>query len=99
MRARRSLRGAVRLDIPLSREGFRLGQILHGAASSGMSPVPCGAARAANYRQDGGSAERSHRVPQAMQGGSGLTTASLSHSNRTRDKGFLDTAKGTNPRE
>ena len=61
------LRGAVRFDIPLSREGFRLGQILHGAASSGISPVPCGAARAANYRQDGGSAEPSHRAPQAMQ--------------------------------
>ena len=59
------LRGAVRFDIPLSREGFRLGQILHGAASSGISPVPCGAARAANYRQDRESAEPSHRAPQA----------------------------------
>ena len=63
----RSLRGAVRFDIPLSREGFRLGQILHGAASSEMSPVPCEGARAANYRQDGESAEPSHRAPQAMQ--------------------------------
>ena len=53
--------------VPLSREGFRLGQILHGAASSGMSPVPCEGARAANYKQDGESAEHVERAPQAMQ--------------------------------
>ena len=67
IRGLRSLRGAVRFDIPLSREGFRLGQILHGAASSGMSPVPCGAAREANAVQNDESAEPSHRAPQAMQ--------------------------------
>ena len=61
------LRGAVRFDIPLSREGFRLGQILHGAVSSGMSPVPCEGAREANSVQNDESAEPSHRAPQAMQ--------------------------------
>ena len=59
------LRGAVRFDIPLSREGFRLGQILHGAASSGMSPVLCEGAREANSVQNDESAEPSHRAPQA----------------------------------
>ena len=61
----RSLRGAVRFDIPLSRDDSRLGQTLHGAASSGMSPVLCEGAREANSVQNDESAEPSHRAPQA----------------------------------
>ena len=46
------LRGAVRLDIPLSQDDSRLGHILHGAASSEMSPVLCKGAREANSVQN-----------------------------------------------
>ena len=59
------LRGAVRLDIPLSQDDSRLSHNLHGAASSEMSPVPCKGAREANSVQNDESAEPSHRAPQA----------------------------------
>ena len=53
------------MDIPLSQEDSRLSRILHGAVTFEMSPVPCKGARAANYRQDGESAEQVRRAPQA----------------------------------
>ena len=55
------------MDIPLAREDSRLSRILHGEVSFEMAPVPCEAARAANYRQDGESAKQVWRAPQAAE--------------------------------
>ena len=55
----------IRFDIPLSRDDSRLSHILHGESTFEMSPELCKGARAANYRQDGESAEPSPRAPQA----------------------------------
>ena len=91
----------IRFDIPLSRDDSRLSHILHGESTFEMSPELCKGARAANYRQDRESIGHVMCTgrPRRRSGGSGLTTASLWHSNRKRDKGLVDTAKGTNPRE
>ena len=57
----------IRFDIPLAREDYRLGRILHGAVPRMPRPVAYRAAREANSVQNDESAEPSPRAPQAMQ--------------------------------
>ena len=57
-----------------------------------MSPVPCEGARAANYKQDGESAEHVERAPQAMQ--RRLWAHDSIPVALERDKGLVDRGKG-----
>ena len=78
------LRGAVTFDVPLSREDSRLSQNLHRAVSSGM--LQCHVEQLARPTLSKTTRAPSHRHgrPRRRSGGSGLTTASLWHSNRKR---------------